>query len=76
MFSTRTKNQHISNLLEFERKKIDDNEHLVLIQSNRSINNERDTLSKMLALRKIYQRHSFEKYDPVLHPQKRNRLCH
>lgn len=76
MFSTRTKNQHISNLLEFERKKIDDNEHLVLIQSNRSINNERDTLSKMLAVRKIYQRHRFEKYDPVLHPQKRNRLCH
>lgn len=76
MFSTRTKNQHISNLLEFERKKIDVNEHLVLIQSNRSINNERDTLSKMLALQQIYQRHSFEKYDPVLHPQKRNRLCH
>ncbi|XP_063413825.1 putative mediator of RNA polymerase II transcription subunit 26 [Mytilus trossulus] len=76
MFSTRTKNQQISNLLEFERKKIDNSEQLVLVQTTRSINNERDSLSKMLALRKIYQRHSFEKYDPVLHPQKRNRYCH
>ncbi|CAC5366970.1 unnamed protein product [Mytilus coruscus] len=76
MFSTRTKNQQISNLLEFERKKIDNSEQLVLVQTTRNINNERDSLSKMLALRKIYQRHSFEKYDPVLHPQKRNRYCH
>ncbi|XP_071174401.1 micronuclear linker histone polyprotein-like [Mytilus edulis] len=76
MFSTRTKNQQISNLLEFERKKIDNSEQLVLVQTTRSINNERKSLSKMLALRKIYQRHSFEKYDPVLHPQKRNRYCH
>lgn len=66
----------MSNLLEFERKKIEDDEQLVLIHANRNINNERRCLTNMIALRKIYQRHSFDKYDPVLHPQKRNRYCH
>lgn len=76
MFTTKTKNKHMSNLLEFERKKIKDDEQLVLIHANRNINNERRCLTNMIALRKIYQRHSFDKYDPILHPQKRNRYCH